>query len=134
MTAGIDIATAGLPLGRARVVLGDPSWWFSTYSRKGWQKSAHSHYPCLSLDDIKALPVASLCAPDCALVLWSTQTHIPMALVLEEWGFAFKTIGAWAKLSKSGAKWQFGTVCVRRPSFFSERAETRARQRRICAT
>jgi N6-adenosine-specific RNA methylase IME4 len=104
-----------LPRGHAKVILAYPPWWFSTYSDKGWGKSAHSHYSCMSLDDVKALPVASLAAPDCVLVLWSTQTHLPMALdVLETWGFTYKTAGAWAKLSKSGTKWPFGTGYILR--------------------
>jgi N6-adenosine-specific RNA methylase IME4 len=43
-------------------------------------------------------------------VLWSTQVHLLHALaVLERWGFGFKTMGAWAKQSKSGQHWQCGT-------------------------
>jgi N6-adenosine-specific RNA methylase IME4 len=106
---------SGSPFGRlllhsAGVVLADPAWSFVTYSPKGWRKSAHAHYPCMDLKEILALPVATLAAPDCVLALWSTQVHLQHALaVLEGWGFAFKTIGAWAKQSKSGRCWQFGT-------------------------
>ena len=64
---------ADLPGGYARVVLADPPWSISTYSRKGWKKSAHAHYPCMRLEDIKALPVAELCQPDAVCVLWMTQ-------------------------------------------------------------
>lgn len=99
----------GLPLHQAGVLLADCPWYFITYSRKGWKKSAHRHYNCMSLEEIMALPVADLCAADCVLVLWTTQTHVPQALrVLEAWGFVFKTTGAWAKQSKTGEKWQFG--------------------------
>jgi N6-adenosine-specific RNA methylase IME4 len=63
----------------------------------------------MDLAAIQALPVPDLAAPDCVLVLWSTQVHPLHALaVLERWGFAFKTMGAWAKQSKSGQHWQFG--------------------------
>jgi N6-adenosine-specific RNA methylase IME4 len=35
---------------------------------------------------------------------------LPQALeVLESWGFTYKTGGAWAKQSKTGKKWHFGT-------------------------
>jgi N6-adenosine-specific RNA methylase IME4 len=35
---------------------------------------------------------------------------MPHALaVLDSWGFSFKTVAAWAKQSKSGRRWQFGT-------------------------
>jgi N6-adenosine-specific RNA methylase IME4 len=101
---------AGLPLGQAKMLLADPPWWFATRSPKGRKKSAHRHYPCMTVEEIEALPVASLCAADCLLVLWTTQTHLPMALrVMARWGFAFKTAGAWAKQSSTGRCWAFGT-------------------------
>jgi N6-adenosine-specific RNA methylase IME4 len=99
-----------LPLHEAGVVLVDPPWSFVTYSPKGWRKSAHAHYSCMTLDEIKALPVAELCRPDAVLVLWFTQTHTRPALeVMEAWGFTDKSQGAWAKQSKTGRCWQFGT-------------------------
>jgi N6-adenosine-specific RNA methylase IME4 len=101
---------AGLPLHSAGVVLADPAWSFDTYSPKGWRKSAHAHYSCMDLAEIRAMPVADLAAPDSVLVLWSTQVHLPHAIaVVEDWGFAFKTMGAWAKQTSTGRCWQFGT-------------------------
>jgi N6-adenosine-specific RNA methylase IME4 len=41
-------------------------------SPKGEGRSASNHYGVMSLDDIKALPVADLAAKDCALFLWAT--------------------------------------------------------------
>jgi N6-adenosine-specific RNA methylase IME4 len=101
---------AQLPAHKAGVILCDPAWNFVTYSWKGWRKSAHAHYPCMDLDEILALPVATLAAPDCILVLWSTQVHLLHAIAaLQAWGFTFTTMGAWAKQSKTGRCWQFGT-------------------------
>jgi N6-adenosine-specific RNA methylase IME4 len=71
-----------------RVILADPPWTFATYSRKGKGRSAEAHYDCMSLADIKALPVADWAAPHCALFLWVTDTSLPHALeVIEAWGF-----------------------------------------------
>jgi N6-adenosine-specific RNA methylase IME4 len=110
MTALAPAPFAKLPANQAGVVLADPPWSFRTYSPKGWRKSAHAHYPCMDLSEILALPVAALAAPDSVLVLWSTQVHLPHALaVLDGWGFSLKTVAAWAKQSKLGQKWQFGT-------------------------
>jgi N6-adenosine-specific RNA methylase IME4 len=101
---------AGLPAAEAGVVLIDPPWNFVTYSPKGWKKSAHAHYACMTVEEIAALPVHTLCAPDCVCVSWATQTHIPHALlVLAAWGFSFSSMGAWAKQSKTGRRWAFGT-------------------------
>jgi N6-adenosine-specific RNA methylase IME4 len=108
---------AGLPLHGAGVVLADPAWWFATRSPKGWQKSAHHHYPCMATEDIAALPVGELCRPDCVLVLWSTQVHVPIAhAVMAAWGFTSKTMGAWAKQSRTGRCWAFGTGYLLRSS------------------
>jgi len=64
----------------------------------------------MGLDEILALPVGALAAPDCVLALWSTQVHLPHAMAaLDAWSFTFKTVGAWAKQSKTGRCWQFGT-------------------------
>jgi N6-adenosine-specific RNA methylase IME4 len=100
-----------LPAARAGVVLADPPWSFRTYSPRGWGKSAHAKYACMSLAEIMALPVAALCARDSVLILWSTQSHLPQALqVMAAWGFAYKSAGAWAKqAAKDPDKWAFGT-------------------------
>ena len=95
--------TASPRLNHYRVIYADPPWTFSTYSRKGKGRSAEAHYDCMSLADIKALPVAEWAAADCVLLLWTTDPLLPTALdVLAAWGFTYKTVGFyWAKLNKS---------------------------------
>lgn len=89
--------------GGYRVIYADPPWRFATYSDKGKGRSAEAHYDCLTLDDIKALPVAGWAAKDAVLLLWATDPLLPRALeVIEAWGFAYKTVGFyWVKLNKS---------------------------------
>jgi N6-adenosine-specific RNA methylase IME4 len=91
--------------GEYRVIYADPPWRFATYSDKGKGRSAEAHYDCLSLDEIKALPVADWAARDAVLLLWATDPLLPRALeVIEAWGFAYKTVGFyWVKLNKSAA-------------------------------
>lgn len=83
-------------------ILVDPPWQFLTRSDKGKGRSPENHYECMTLDDIKALPVADLAAKDCALFMWVIDTHWAMALdVMESWGFAHKTRAfEWVKLNK----------------------------------
>jgi N6-adenosine-specific RNA methylase IME4 len=107
------------PLQRAAysVILADPPWHFKVWSKRGETKSASNHYPVMSIADIKALPVAELAAPDCLLMLWATQAQLDQALpVMECWGFKFKSTGAWAKRSPTGACWAFGTGYLLRNS------------------
>lgn len=105
----------GLRRGHYGLILSDPPWNFATFSDKGLGKSPQSHYDCMSLDAIKALPVAELAAPDCALIMWAVSPMLPHALeVMQAWGFKFKSAGAWAKQSSTGASWAFGTGFIYR--------------------
>ena len=91
--------------GAYRVLYADPPWRFSTYSDKGKGRSAEAHYDCLSIDEIKRIPVAQWLAPDAVLLLWATDPLLPRALeVIEAWGFTYKTVGFyWVKLNKGAA-------------------------------
>ena len=56
-----------------RVIYADPPWQYRVYSQKGAGRSAESHYPTMSISDIRSLPVAELADKDCALFLWVTM-------------------------------------------------------------
>jgi N6-adenosine-specific RNA methylase IME4 len=88
---------------RFRVIYADPAWEFTAYSGKSKQRSAERHFDTMPLDEIKALPVASLAADNCALFLWGVNPELPGALeVIEAWGFGYKTVGfAWVKTTES---------------------------------
>lgn len=81
------------------VIYADPPWKFSVYSDKGKGRSAEAWYDCLTLDEIKKLPVASYAAPDCVLLMWVTDPFLKYGFdVIEAWGFEYKTVGFyWAK-------------------------------------
>lgn len=85
-----------------KVIYADPAWTFRTFGSKNGGRSAENHYPCMSIKDICALPVADLAAPDSVLFLWVIDTHLFIAAdVIKAWGFEFKTIGFhWPKLNK----------------------------------
>lgn len=92
------------PSNRYRVIYADPPWTFSTYSRKGKGRSAEAHYDCMSLDDVKALPVAQWAADDAILLMWATDPLLDKAMeVIRAWGFTYKTVGFyWAKQNPGG--------------------------------
>lgn len=92
----------------------DPPWHFRLRSEVNVTRSAQGAYRCMSLDDIKALPVDELAAPDCLLWLWATNPMLPQALeVMAAWQFRFVTAGHWAKTTKNGRQ-AFGTGYVLR--------------------
>jgi N6-adenosine-specific RNA methylase IME4 len=52
-----------------------PPWTFRTRSVKGKGRSAEAWYDCMTLSDIKALPVAQMAAHDSLLLLWTTRAY-----------------------------------------------------------
>ena len=85
------------------IIYADPPWTFKTWSKKGRGRSAEKHYNCMSLQEIRQLPVAEIAAKNCALFLWATDPLLPQALdLMSQWGFNYKTIAfVWAKLNKN---------------------------------
>ena len=96
------------------MIMVDPPWAFALRSAAGEAKSAQAKYACMSLDDIKALPVGQLARGDAILWLWATHPMLPQAIdVMAAWGFGFTTSGVWVKTT-SGGKLAFGTGYVLR--------------------
>ena len=91
-------------------ILADPPWTFRTYSHKGKGRSAEAWYDCMSLAGIKALPMAQLAAPDCALFLWVTDPGLLQAAeVIAAWGFSYRTVAfTWVKTTKDGTGFPIG--------------------------
>ena len=62
---------------------------------------ADHHYRLDTLAEIKALPVASVAADDCALLFWCTGPHIEIGShveVIRAWGFRPSTVAfVWVK-------------------------------------
>ena len=87
-----------IPLFKYNLIMADPAWLFELRSDKGEKKSAQAQYDCMTIDEIRALPVQDIAAKDCLLWLWATNPMLPQALMtLEAWGFNFVTAGSWAK-------------------------------------
>lgn len=62
------------------VIYADPPW---SYRQQG-NGAAARHYPTMTPDEIKALPVQTLAAKDCALLTWATFPNLQQALALIE--------------------------------------------------
>lgn len=90
--------------GEFGTILADPPWQFM--NRTGKVAPEHrrlGRYGTMTLEQIKALPVAGVAAAKSHLYLW-----VPNALVLEGlevmklWGFTYKTNIVWHKVRKDG--------------------------------
>lgn len=84
------------------IIYADPPWQYKTYSQKGQERSAESHYPTMELEAIQALPVAELAADDCVLFLWTTIPLLKDCFsVIQAWGFTYKTVAfVWIKKNR----------------------------------
>lgn len=89
------------------IIYADPPW---KYNDNGCGGAAEKHYSCMSLEDIKNLPIDSIAADDCVLFIWATYPLMQEALdVIKSWGFQYKTLAFnWIKLSTTGNKLSFG--------------------------
>lgn len=115
--------TPPFPEIKAGALYVDPPWRFATFSEKGRGRSPDGltpksernlqrqnrperHYPTMTLEDIKALPVGDLAAKDCVLFLWAVDPLLPEAIeVGRAWGFKYKTVAfIWAKERKTTSR------------------------------
>ena len=82
------------PPGRFKTILADPPW---DIQQKG-QRGAGMHYPLMTLERIKAMPVRELAAPDAHLWLWCTNATLREGYdVAEAWGFVVRSPLTWVK-------------------------------------
>lgn len=89
---------ASLPPGKYGVILADPPWRWSPWGEEGMAKAVENTYPTMTLDDVKALPVASIAHDDSVLFLWIRNDMIEEAIdVVRAWGFRCKSSIIWRK-------------------------------------
>lgn len=85
-------------------ILADPPWRFQ--NRTGKMAPEHRRlrrYGTMSVQEIMALPVASLAAPRSHLYLWVPNTLLAWGLdVMQAWGFTYKANIVWYKVRTDG--------------------------------
>jgi len=95
-----------------QIIYADPPWSYRDKARAG-KRGAEYKYPCMSVEQIKALPVNALAAADCALFLWVTFPMLSEGLeVIQAWGFIYKTVAfTWVKTTRNGKLfWGMGNL------------------------
>lgn len=93
MTHDVDLVRFGTTT-RFRTILADPPWNIEQQGGKG----AERHYPLMSLERIKAMPVGELAAADAHLWLWCTNATLREGYdVAEAWGFTVRSPLTWIK-------------------------------------
>lgn len=97
----------GLTPARYGAILADPPWVFNSLwggrpkqTEAGYPSRAiERHYATMDDEQIAALPVAELAAPDCVLFMWTCWPVLQRSFrILEAWGFTYKTCAfSWMK-------------------------------------
>ncbi len=83
-----------IPIKRFAVIYCDPP----TPTAQQGARGAIKHYPLMTFDELKAMPVADLAAENSTLLLWTTSASLPASLeVMETWGFRYVTNAVWDK-------------------------------------
>jgi N6-adenosine-specific RNA methylase IME4 len=103
MNAADDLRTF-LSSRKFGTILVDPPWQFQ--NRTGKVAPEHkrlSRYPTLTIEDIKALPIADAAGDVCHLYLWVPNALLPLGIeVMQAWGFQYKSNIVWHKIRKDG--------------------------------
>ena len=85
-------------------IYADPPWQFK--NRTGKVAPEHkrlTRYETMTIDDIKALPIADISGEKAHLYLWVPNALLPEGLVvMEAWGFDYKANIVWEKVRKDG--------------------------------
>jgi N6-adenosine-specific RNA methylase IME4 len=94
ITRSTDIDSTPITGRTFKTILADPPW---DVQQKGAMGAEH-HYDLMTLDQIKAMPVADLAAPDAHLWLWVTNATLRAGYdVMETWGFTPRSPLTWIK-------------------------------------
>ncbi len=91
--------SAALPTGRLYpVIYGDPATKFLAGASN---RSTENHYRTMTLDELCALDIASLCLPDCQAFIWSTVPQLANTItrILPAWEFEYSSHCMWDKTS-----------------------------------
>lgn len=96
-------------------IVADPPWYYRSWTPANDERgdrSVERHYRTMRMEEIMAMPVRDIAAPDAHLWLWITGPFLARgdhALVMKAWGFKPSATGViWMKLKRSvnGAQFQ----------------------------
>jgi N6-adenosine-specific RNA methylase IME4 len=100
--------TPPLPVGEYSLIVADPPWSYHLRETDSTHRG-RCPYPAMSDDQIKAMPVGMVATQDAYLLLWTTNNHLPLAFeVATAWGFEYKALHTWVKVTLGGDKIRFG--------------------------
>jgi N6-adenosine-specific RNA methylase IME4 len=105
--AELGARQCALPDRKFCIIVEDPAWRQEVWSREtGLDRAADNHYPTMTLEAIKALPVAALAAEDCVYFLWTPANRVDDAIdLMRTRGFDYVTQIVWGKTRAGTGYW-----------------------------
>ena len=80
---------------RFGTIYADPPW---LYDNQGTRAATGNHYHGMTVDELCALPIEKLAAPDAHLHLWTTNAFLfECPRLFAAWGFEFRSSFVWVK-------------------------------------
>ncbi len=84
------------------IIYADPPWAYRVWNKKENGRTAESHYPTMTKEEIENLPIKEIASESAVLFLWVTYPCLEQGLeLIKKWGFCYKTCAfSWIKLNK----------------------------------
>lgn len=96
-----------------RTIVADPPWPADLRDRRASRprRLGKQPYATMTLDAIRALPVAEIAEPDAHLYLWTTHRMLPESFaVASAWGFKYECVITWVKhVGFTPYSWMYST-------------------------
>lgn len=107
-----------LPDAKYRVLYADPPWSYGNTMPDDFREQ-RDHYPVMSLSDICAIDIPSICEDDAVLFLWVTSPILEESFqVVKAWEFQYKASFVWDKVKHNmghynSVRHEFLLICVK---------------------
>jgi N6-adenosine-specific RNA methylase IME4 len=107
-----------LPTAKYRVVYADPPWKYGDQLTEDYGPTKF-HYPAMTITELCALPVASMCSDNAVLFLWVTSPLLAECFaVIKAWSFSYKASFVWDKIKHNmghynSVRHEFLLICTR---------------------
>ena len=104
------LETPPLPEGKYQVIYADPCWPYNErQDKKNLYGNTKYHYPSLSIEKIKKLPIKELKTENSVLFLWVATHFLEESFeIIKEWGMEYKSQMMW---HKNGGQGGIGWYC-----------------------
>ena len=94
------------PNNKYNIIYTDPPWKYPSRNKDTVFGLGMNRYKGMSLDELKALPIDSIAADNCAIFMWHVSPkyiEYPIGELFSSWGFRYiNKAFTWIKISKEG--------------------------------